>query len=89
MLQGLIKTSTELLAFIESKDEAFLQEVLVYKNMKGDPYENVVEEILYHLVNHGSYHRGQLVTMLRGAGVTQLVSTDLIAWFREQRQNKK
>jgi uncharacterized damage-inducible protein DinB len=87
MLQGLVKASTELLQFIKEKGESFPQQKLVYKNMKGDAYENSVEEILFHLVNHGTYHRGQIITLLRESGLTQVVNTDLITWFREQ--NKK
>lgn len=86
MLHGLIKSSTELLQFVSEKGETFPQQKLIYKNMKGDAYENSVEEILFHLVNHGSYHRGQIITMLRCAGVTQVVNTDLINWFREQKK---
>ena len=37
-----------------------------------------------HLVNHGTYHRGQVVTMLRQLGVTAVPSTDLIAFYRER-----
>jgi len=37
-----------------------------------------------HLVNHGTYHRGQVITMLRQLGVTTVPSTDLIAFYREQ-----
>jgi uncharacterized damage-inducible protein DinB len=37
-----------------------------------------------HLMNHGTYHRGQVVTMLRQLGVTAVPSTDLIAFYREQ-----
>jgi uncharacterized damage-inducible protein DinB len=37
-----------------------------------------------HLVNHGTYHRGQVVTMLRQLGAGTPPSTDLIAFYREQ-----
>jgi uncharacterized damage-inducible protein DinB len=37
-----------------------------------------------HLANHGTYHRGQVVTMLRQLGVTTVPSTDLIAFYRER-----
>jgi uncharacterized damage-inducible protein DinB len=86
MLHGLIKNSTELLAFVKEKGEAFQQQTIVYKSMKGDAYENRAEEVLFHLVNHGTYHRGQIITLLHGAGTTQMVSTDMIAWFREHRK---
>jgi len=37
-----------------------------------------------HLVNHGTYHRGQVITMLRQLGLKAVPSTDMIAFFREQ-----
>jgi uncharacterized damage-inducible protein DinB len=37
-----------------------------------------------HLINHGTYHRGQVVTMLRQLGAEALPSTDLITFYREQ-----
>lgn len=86
MLKGLVSRSNELLQFMKAKDEAFQYMSVAYTNMKGDPYSSTVEEILYHVVNHGTYHRGQIITLLRDCGVTQLVSTDLIAWFREKRK---
>jgi uncharacterized damage-inducible protein DinB len=40
--------------------------------------------MLQHLVNHGSYHRGQVTTMLRQIGVQPAKSMDLIAFYRER-----
>jgi uncharacterized damage-inducible protein DinB len=40
--------------------------------------------MIVHVVNHGSYHRGQVATMLRQLGATPAQSTDMIAFFREQ-----
>jgi uncharacterized damage-inducible protein DinB len=39
---------------------------------------------LQHLVNHGSYHRGQVTTMMRQLGVAPPKSMDLIAFYRER-----
>jgi uncharacterized damage-inducible protein DinB len=39
--------------------------------------------MVQHVVNHGSYHRGQLTTMFRQLGSTPAKSTDLIGYFRE------
>jgi uncharacterized damage-inducible protein DinB len=36
-----------------------------------------------HLVNHGTYHRGQIATMLRQLG-NKAQSTDLILFYRER-----
>jgi uncharacterized damage-inducible protein DinB len=41
-------------------------------------------QMLQHLVNHGSYHRGQVTTMLRQMGVQPAKSMDLIAFYRER-----
>ena len=40
--------------------------------------------MLQHIVNHGSYHRGQLTTMFRQLGADPAKSVDLIAFYREQ-----
>lgn len=40
-------------------------------------------QILMHVVNHGSYHRGQFTTLLRQSGVAP-PSTDLIAFYRKR-----
>ena len=41
-------------------------------------------QMLQHLVNHGSYHRGQVTTMLRQMNVPPAKSMDLIAFYRER-----
>jgi uncharacterized damage-inducible protein DinB len=41
-------------------------------------------QMLQHLVNHGSYHRGQITTMLRQMNVPPPKSMDLIAFYREK-----
>jgi uncharacterized damage-inducible protein DinB len=41
-------------------------------------------QMLQHLVNHGSYHRGQVTTMLRQMQVPPPKSMDLIAFYRER-----
>ena len=69
--------------FISAKGEAFLTEQIDYKTMKGDAYSNTAEEILVHVINHGTFHRGQVITMLRELGFTQFPSTDLITFLRQ------
>lgn len=81
-LDGLVKSAEDIQKFIESKDEDFLTSTYAYRNMKGDPFEDSYEETLFHVVNHSTYHRGQIITMLREAGVTNVVGTDLIHYLR-------
>jgi uncharacterized damage-inducible protein DinB len=83
LLERWAHDSHQLAQFVEGKDRAFLEMPIHYKNLKGLEFSTPAEEILFHVVNHGSFHRGQLITMLRQAGITQLPSTDLIAYVRQ------
>ncbi len=69
--------------WVAEKSEQDLQGELQYRNLKGEPFQQPVWEILLHLFNHGTYHRGQLVTMLRQLGVDSIPPTDFILWSRK------
>lgn len=58
-----------------------LQSDFSYKNSRGAVFQNKIEEVLYHIVNHGTYHRGQIITLLKQQGVS-VVSTDYIFYKR-------
>ncbi len=53
-----------------------------FSDLAGREYNMPVYQILQHVFNHCTYHRGQLVTMLRQVGVTQVPRTDFIAFAR-------
>ncbi len=54
---------------------------LHYSNLRGEAMVSRVGEMVRHLVNHGAYHRGQLVTFLRQLGYAA-PNTDLIGFYR-------
>jgi uncharacterized damage-inducible protein DinB len=54
---------------------------MTYKNYVGENYTNNVEMIMIHLVNHSSYHRGQVALLLRQKGL-EPVNTDFITYDR-------
>jgi uncharacterized damage-inducible protein DinB len=54
-----------------------------YKSLAGEPFTNPLGQIVRHVVNHGTYHRGQITTMLRQLGA-QAISSDLIGFYRER-----
>ncbi len=83
-LDAFAANSKALHEFIATKDRAFLDSLIHYKNLKGLEFSQPVEDILFHVVNRGSFHRGQVITMLRALGHTQLENTDLIAYMRLQ-----
>jgi uncharacterized damage-inducible protein DinB len=59
-----------------------LSETFSMKTAKGDTYTHMYWQAFQHLVNHSSYHRGQVVAMFRQLGVKP-PSTDLILFYRE------
>lgn len=69
-------------AFVAAVDEAGLQRVVAYRTLSGVPGTSVLWEMLAHVVNHATYHRGQVTTLLRLLGAAPPASTDLIAFFR-------
>jgi uncharacterized damage-inducible protein DinB len=71
------------LKYLSRLDESELQEEVDYKTMSFGPARNPRWQIMQHAVNHGSYHRGQVATMLRQLG-TKGVGTDLILFYRER-----
>lgn len=62
---------------------ADLERVIHYKSITGEKFANPLWQSLHQLTNHASYHRGQVVTLLRQLGA-KAVPTDLIAFYREQ-----
>lgn len=74
----------EFIDFAQSCGEAFLLSPFKYNNLEGKEFTNTRAEAILHCVNHSSYHRGQLITMLRQLGFTQLFSTDYISYCRER-----
>lgn len=68
--------------FLESLGEGGIDRVFEYKTMSGEAGTSSFWEMLYHLVNHASYHRGQVTTMLRQLGATPPRSMDAIRFFR-------
>lgn len=59
---------------IEILENDDLERVVVYQNSKGENYNNSVRDILFHIVNHSTYHRGQLAMDFRNTGIDPVVS---------------
>jgi uncharacterized damage-inducible protein DinB len=82
MLQFWLSQSGKFVTLVQESNEDRLKKILAYKNIKGQLFQNELYRIILHVMNHSTYHRGQLMTLLRGAGITTLPNTDLIGFFR-------
>ena len=69
-------------AFVSSLegDDALADELEV-TTLAGGAYRHTFQEMFHHVVNHSSYHRGQIVTLLRQLGA-EPPATDLIRYHR-------
>ena len=75
--------AADLLNFVSGLTQEEIDRVVEYKTMKFGVYSNPLWQSLQHLVNHGTYHRGQITTMLRQLGAHPL-ATDLMHFYRER-----
>ena len=60
-----------------------LQRVLDYRTLAGTPNAQPLWQMLQHVANHSTYHRGQVTTLLRQLGA-KATATDLIYFYRER-----
>lgn len=65
--------------FLDALDSGRLGEVISYVNLKGESFAYPLRRMLQHVVNHATYHRGQITTLVRQLGGTPL-STDLLLY---------
>src|SRR5271157_6623897 len=68
--------------FLDGIDENRLHANLQYTDMAGKPFVLPLVQLMQHVVNHGTYHRGQVTTMLRQVGA-EAASLDMLFFFRE------
>lgn len=61
-----------------------VERTIDYQDLRGNDQSDVIWQILQHVVNHGTYHRGQITTMLRQLDAGPPKSMDLIAFYRER-----
>ena len=87
-LPSLVTSWSELEAKIRAVaggvDEAGVARVIEYKLLSGQPGKAPFGSMVQHVVNHGTYHRGQITTMLRQMEATPPQSTDFITFVRER-----
>jgi len=71
------KTTSALLETIQ------FDKVVQYTNTKGQSFSNTVRDILFHVANHTTHHRGQIISDFRQSGIQPLV-TDFIFYIRDK-----
>jgi len=62
-------------------DEKKLETEVNYLTSKGEPFTNSIRDILFHVINHSTYHRGQVAADFREHGLEPMV-TDYVFYKR-------
>jgi uncharacterized damage-inducible protein DinB len=68
--------------FVQALSADEISQVIEYRNIKNVPQSYRLWETMQHLVNHSTYHRGQVTTLLRQVGGTAQAS-DMLLFFKE------
>jgi uncharacterized damage-inducible protein DinB len=78
-----VQQEVRLLDFARGISQADLDGEFEYKTLRFGIYRNPLWQSMMHLVNHGTYHRGQVTTLLRQLGAQPMLM-DLMHFYREQ-----
>lgn len=82
---ALLQQSRQWEEWISNASNLSIEHVFQYYNKKKEHFKMPVYQMLQHVFNHGTYHRGQLITMLRQLGAEKLPSTDFSTWVLAKR----
>ncbi len=83
LAKKLVQLSQQWNDWVTNAKEANINHVFAYRNNKNELFKQPVQEVLLHLFNHQTYHRGQIVTMLRQSGLSKIAPTDFIVFSRK------
>jgi len=70
--------------FINGVTDGSLATVITYTNTRGEEWTYPLGQMLQHVMNHSSYHRGQVTTMLRQLGA-EVNPVDLLVFMDVKR----
>ncbi len=82
---GLLKQNKDWHEWAEQASALQLEHEFSYQNSKKEKFRQPVWQMLTHLFNHGTFHRGQLVTILRQLGEDKIPQTDYIHYSRTRK----
>lgn len=83
-VQALLSQNKSWEDWLASATEMGLEHVFSYHNTKRELFKQPIYQVIMQVMNHGTYHRGQLVNMLRQLGQRKIPGTDFILWSRKK-----
>lgn len=83
-MEGILEMSALFHEYARHLTAEQLNETCSFRLRNGDADALLRVEIIQHCLNHSTYHRGQIVTMARGLGLTDPPSTDFVRYLRSK-----
>jgi uncharacterized damage-inducible protein DinB len=80
--KNILSLDDEIIDYVSGLDEQRLNSFFSYKNIEGKLFTNKIWQSIHHCMNHSTYHRGQVVTIIRQLGIVDVPSTDFISFCR-------
>lgn len=78
-----LKLMEDWVRWVAANPDRDWNEKITYRQFSGQQFSSPLWQVVLHVVNHGTLHAGQVVAMLRQAGIAP-PQTDLIFFYREQ-----
>ena len=83
-IESFIEGAEKFVEYVEGQENSFFTGVTIFKDLSGKEHSMDNAGMLMHCMNHSSFHRGQIVTMIRSLGFAgELPRTDMIVYLRE------
>jgi len=81
---GLMSQALQWKDWVDNASDMSLEHVFQYYNTKRELFKQPTWQMQLHLFNHDTYHRGQLINILRQVGIEKVPETDFIVWSRKK-----
>lgn len=81
MFEGLLHASEDFIRFCEPQDDVFFKNKHTFVTLSSGETTQVASDMLHHCMNHSTFHRGQLITMMRQLGYTDPPHLDFMLYL--------
>lgn len=84
LTKKLLELSHQWEGWVQNANDANINHVFAWYNIKKEYFKEPVYKVLLHLFNHQTLHRGQLITMYRQLGLDKIPPTDFMVFARSK-----
>ena len=85
---NLLTHVTRMRDHVHGMSAAAMEKIHAYQDLRGNTHQQPAWQMLMHCFNHSTYHRGQLVTMMRALGMEEIPHADLVIYHRSLKKEQ-